>query len=222
MLFFTALRARCASSEQRALLKPETTTTSCEARKLLPATEGKKLDQVTLSLGLGIPDSRKRVAKHLGPCISAWTRRLKSEELDQPHQQQLRIADLRNKRKCERLCGLRVLSSDINGKRKQHDQVKHLGPLLLTGRNASSHRCFNLGCCTSKLAPGNPVFARKRNSSEGRLSHVWRPRVHEQAGDGRRALAHGSHAHRVIGFPGCTALPELIHKALQHVHEEVQ
>ena len=139
MLFFTALRARCASSEQRALLKPETITTSCEARKLLPATEGKKLDQVTLSLGLGIPDSRKRVAKHLGPCISAWTRRLKSEELDQPHQQQLRIADLRSKRKCERLCGLRVLSSDINGKRKQHDQVKHLGPLRLTGRNASSH-----------------------------------------------------------------------------------
>ena len=189
MLFFTALRARCASSEQRALLKPETTTTSCEARKLLPATEGKKLDQVTLSLGLGIPDSRKRVAKHLGPCISAWTRRLKSEELDQPHQQQLRIADLRNKRKCERLCGLRVLSSDINGKRKQHDQVKHLGPLRLTGRNASSHRCFNLGCCTSKLAPGNPVCARKRNSSEGRLSHVWRPQIPS------RLVMHGGHLH---------------------------
>ena len=177
MLFFTALRARCASSEQRALLKRETTTTSCEARKLLPATEGKKLDQVTLNLGLGSPDSRKRVTENLGPCLSAWTRRLTSEELAEPHQQQLRIADLRNKRKCERLCGQRVLSSDLNGKREQRDQVIHLRPLRLTGRNASSHRCVNLGCCTSKLAPGNPACARKRNSSEGRLSHVWRPRI---------------------------------------------
>ena len=124
--------------------------------------------------------------------------------------------------KCHKVCGLHVLSSDVNGKRKQHDQVKHLGPLFLTGRNASSHRCLNLGCCTSKLAPGNPVCARTRNSSEGRLSHVWKPQVHEQARDGRRALAHGSHAHRAIGFPGCTALLELIHMALQHVRQEVQ
>ena len=44
----------------------------------------------------------------------------------------------------------------------------------------------------------------------------------ERTGDARRALAHGSDAHNVIGCPECTALPELIHKALQHVHEEVQ
>ena len=176
MLFFTALRARCASSEQRALLKRETTTTSCEARKLLPAREGKKLDQVTLNLALGSPDSRKRVTENLGPCLSACTSRLTSEEVAEPHQQQLRTAELRNKRKCERLCG-------------QHDQVKHLGPLLLTGRNVSSHRCFNLGCCTSKLAPGNPVCARRRNSFDGRLSHVWRLQIPS------RLVMHGGHLH---------------------------
>ena len=77
--------------------------------------------------------------KHLGLCISAWTRRLKSDELDQSEQEQRRIAELLHQRKYHKVCGLRVLSSDINGKRKQHDQVKHLGPLFLTGRNASNH-----------------------------------------------------------------------------------
>ena len=44
----------------------------------------------------------------------------------------------------------------------------------------------------------------------------------EQAGDARRALAHGSDAHNVIGFPECTALPELMHIAQHHVHEALQ
>ena len=54
--------------------------------------------------------------KHLGLCISAWTRRLKPDELDQSEQEQRRIAELLHQRKYHKVCGLRVLSSDINGK----------------------------------------------------------------------------------------------------------
>ena len=64
--------------------------------------------------------------KHLGLCIPAWTRRLKSDELEQLDQEQLRIAELLHQRKCHEVRGLRDLSSDINGKRKHRDQVKHL------------------------------------------------------------------------------------------------
>ena len=46
--------------------------------------------------------------------------------------------------KCHRICGLHVLSLDVNGKGTEHDQVKHLGPLLLTGRSASSHTVMNI------------------------------------------------------------------------------
>ena len=43
--------ARCVSSEQQVLVKTETATTSYEAGKLLPTSEGKKHDQVTFSPG---------------------------------------------------------------------------------------------------------------------------------------------------------------------------
>ena len=83
MLFLTSLRARCASSEQQVLVKTETTTTSYEARKLLPTTEGKSITRGLLVLGLGISDSRKRV---------------KSDAFDQHVQEQLRNAELLHKK----------------------------------------------------------------------------------------------------------------------------
>ena len=79
--------------------------------------------------------------KHLALCISAWTRRLKSDELDQLDQQQLRIAALLHQRKCHKVRGLRDLSSDINGNRKHHDQVKHLGLVICDWtKRLESHR----------------------------------------------------------------------------------
>ena len=68
--------------------------------------------------------------KHLRLCIPAWTRRLKSDELEQLDQEQLRIAELPHRRKCHEVRGLFRLSSDINGKRKHRDQVKHLCLLI--------------------------------------------------------------------------------------------
>ena len=63
-------------------MKTETITTSYEARKLLLTTKGKKHDQVT----------------HLGLVMSDWRKRLKSDELYQHVQQQLRSAELLHKR----------------------------------------------------------------------------------------------------------------------------
>ena len=65
--------------------------------------------------------------------------RIGMEPQEEHDRQQLRIAELLYERKYHRVCGLRVLTSDINGKRKQREPVKHLGPFFLTGRNASSH-----------------------------------------------------------------------------------
>ena len=49
------------------------------------------------------------------------------EPQEEHDRQQLRIAELLYERKYHKVCGLRVLSSDINGKRKQREPVKHLG-----------------------------------------------------------------------------------------------
>ena len=39
---------------------------------------------------------------------------------------------------------LQFVGVAVNGKGKERDQVKHLGPLLLTGRSASSHTVMNI------------------------------------------------------------------------------
>ena len=115
-------------------------------------------------------DKRKKhdQVKHLGLCISAWTRRLKPDELDQSEQEQRRIAELLHQRKYHKVCGLRVLSSDINGKRKHHDQVKHLGPFFLTGRNASSHMNY-INMSNSNCAAHKYLTQRKKHDPVNHL-----------------------------------------------------
>ena len=67
--------------------------------------------------------------KHLALCISDWTRRLKTDVLDQLHQQQLQISEILHEKKCQKVHGMRDLSADINGNKKYHVQVIH--PVLL-------------------------------------------------------------------------------------------
>ena len=67
--------------------------------------------------------------KHLALCISDWTRRLKTDVLDQLQQQKLQISEMLDEKKCQKVHGMRDLSADINGNKKYHVQVIH--PVLL-------------------------------------------------------------------------------------------
>ena len=100
--------------------------------------------------------------KHLALCISDWTRRLKTDELDQLHQQQLQISELLHERKCHKVHGMRDLSSDTNGNKKHHNQVKHLVLLICDWtKRLEPHRhvgsyihayvsaCIMSCCCTA-------------------------------------------------------------------------